>query len=308
MRGFSPIEYREGLHVETRSSRPMGPGVILGAIGGLAMIIGAFLTWVTVSLDLTKFASFLHVDPAALQSAVGSRATISVVGTKANAGKIVLALGVLCLVGVVLVFALQTSKKAAYAIVLVMGAAGAIITALQIATKTSQINSALQESSGVLARVGISADVFKTLFTVSWGIGLWVCIGGGVVAAVGGLIGLLSREEPAPMSVSATDVGAGTVLPGAMGTGFDAPSPVPPPPPAVAADPPPAVAADPPPSGISDPTPASTPTTAPTPAETPAATPTTTPPATPDPSTPPGDPGGDSTDAGSGAGVDQPSD
>jgi hypothetical protein len=264
--------------VETRSSRPMGPGVILGAIGGLALIIGAFLNWATVSLDLAKFAQVLHVPEAQLEAAVGSQASVTIAGIKANAGKVVLGAGVLVLLGVVLAVMLESSKKAGYAIVTVFGFIGAGFGLYQIASKTSQINSALADTAPELQKLGISADVFKSLFSVSWGIGLWVCIAGGLLALLGGLIGLLSKSAPATGTVPATGVGGATVVPGAMATGFDAPTPPPVPPPV---DPTP------------DPTPAPDPTPSPMP--------TPDPVPTPDPTPPMSDPG-----AGTGTGVDTP--
>lgn len=256
--------------METRSSRSMGPGVILGAIGGLALIIGTFLNWATVSLDLAKFAQVLHVPEAQLEAAVGSGATVTIAGIKANAGKVVLGTGVLVLLGVVLAVTLQASKKAGYAIVTVFGFIGAGFGLYQIASKSSQINSALADTAPELQKLGISTDVFKSLFSVSWGIGLWVCIGGGLLALVGGLIGLLSKSAPTTSTVPAAGVGGATVVPGAMATGFDAPTPPPVPPPV-------------------DPTPVTTPAPTPTPDPTPMPTPDPTPDPTPTP--PMSDPG-----------------
>jgi len=254
--------------METRSSRSMGPGVILGLIGGAALVIGSFLTWVTVSLDIAKFAQILGVDAGALQQATGAT-TFSAAGTHGD-GKITLIMGLLVIVGAVLVIA-KTARKAGYAVVAIAGVLGAAICLYEIASKSSQINDALSKAGPALAAAGISTDTLKTIFNVSWGIGLWICLAGGVVALIGGVIGLLSKSEPAMQSAP---MGQATAMASPVNSGFGAP-------PAPAAPPAPPV----------------------TDVASPLATPPAVaqPPVTP-PSAPPADP------AGSGTGVDQPTD
>jgi hypothetical protein len=307
--------------VETRSSRPMGPGVILGFIGGLLVVIGSFLNWATLSLNITKFAQLLGVDPATLQSFVGSRSSFSVAGTKTNDGKIMLVVGVLCLVGAVLVIALQASKKAGYAIVLITGVIAAGIGVYEIISKNSQIDSALSTSAPALSQAGISADAIKSVLNLSWGIGLWICIGGGVLAAIGGLLGLMSRSEAA---VGGATMGGATAVDSAMGSGFGAPA-ASTPPPATAPVPPPAAEPVTPPATEPVTPPATEPVTPP-PATQPVTPPPATEPVTPpvaEPSAPPvsapplsqpgaptetgqGDEGSDN--GGTGSGVDRPAD
>jgi hypothetical protein len=206
--------------METRSSRPMGPGVILGLLGGLALVIGSFLTWATVSLDIAKFAQLLGVDAAALQGAVSGTST-SVTGTKVD-GKITLVLGVLVVVGVILVITLQASKKVGYAIVAIAGLIGAGICVYEIATKSNQIDNALSSAGPALAQVGITVDSLKSVVNVSWGIGLWICLAGGAVALIGGVIGLMSKSAPAMQSAP---LGGATAMDSPVNTGFEAPPP-----------------------------------------------------------------------------------
>lgn len=253
--------------MEARASRPMGLGVILGLIGGAALVIGSFLTWVTVSLDIQKFAQILGVDPSALAAATGST-TFSAAGTHGD-GKITLVMGLLVIVGAILVIA-KTAKKAGYAVVAIAGVIGTAICVYEIASKSSQINDALSNAGPALAAAGITTDTLKTIFNVSWGIGLWVCLAGGVVALVGGVIGLMSKSEPdlSATPMAGTAMAGGTAMGSPVNSGFDAPA-------APAAPAPPVTDVAPPPE------------------------------ATPSEATPPAP---SSEDTGSGTGVDQPTD
>ena len=239
--------------MQTRTSRPMGPGAILGIIGGAALVIGSFLTWVTVSLDIAKFAQILGVDASALQSATGST-TFSAAGTHGD-GKITLVVGLIAVVGAILVL-VGAARKAGYAVVAVAGVIGAGICVFEIASKSSQINDALSNAGPALAAAGISADTLKSVFNVSWGIGLWICLAGGVVALIGGIIGLMSKGGPETQSAP---MAAGPVMGSPVDSGFDAPTPpVAPPPPTV-----PPVA--PPSTDVTPPTITTPPPTEPTP-------------------------------------------
>lgn len=210
--------------METDSSRPMGPGAILGIIGGAALVIGSFLTWVTVSLDIAKFAQILGVDASALQSATSST-TFSAAGTHGD-GRITLVVGAIALLAAILVIA-GVAKKAGYAVVAVAGVIGAGICLIEIASKSSQIDDALSNANAgpALAQAGISADSLKSVFNVSWGIGLWICLAGGAVALIGGVIGLMSKSAPATQAVP---VGGATAMGGPIDTGFGASTPPPP--------------------------------------------------------------------------------
>ena len=65
-------------HLEREGSMDARPAakaspvpMILGIVGGALLFIGSFLTWATVSIDVTKFAKRLGVDPALIQGAIG---------------------------------------------------------------------------------------------------------------------------------------------------------------------------------------------------------------------------------------------
>jgi hypothetical protein len=298
------------LIMQKDGSKSSSMPAFLGIVGAALLIVGSFLTWVTVTLNVSGFvdaiASNLHIDPSSIPTAsVPGAATVKGIDRD---GKITLAMGIVCVVGAILVLALQNAKKAGYAVLAIGGLVGAGVCLLEIGTKTSQINDALSKVGSTLSQLGISTDTFKSFFNVSWGIGLWLCLAGGIVAFVAGLIGLLSKSAPAVGAVPAMGAGAATVVPGAMSTGFDTPAPPPVPPPA-AVDPIPTPIPSPEPTPIPTPEPTPIPTPEPTPIPTPDPTPIPTPDPvpTPDPTPPLSDPGAvGGEDAGSATGVDHP--
>ena len=199
--------------MESTGSKPSAVPQILGGIGALLLIVGSFLTWVTVSINIDKFAELLGIDPG-LISGSGIDTTTTVAGTKGD-GKFTLSLGVIALIGVVLLVAVATAKKAGGVILLLAGIVGALLCVWEVTTKDAQINDALNQSGDVLSQLGVTADAFKEVFTVAWGIGLWTCLAGGVLAAIGGIMALMSKSSAAPA------MAGGTAAP--MGTGFDTP-------------------------------------------------------------------------------------
>ncbi len=236
-------------------SKPFSVPQIAGGIGAALLIIGSFLTWVTVSINVDKFAELLGIDPG-LISGSGIETTTTVAGTSGD-GKFTLFFGVIALVGVILIAAVLTARRAGAVMLLLAGVAGALLCIWEVTTKDAQINDALSQSGDTLSQLGVSADAFKEVFSVAWGIGLWTALVGGVLAAIGGIMALMS-------SSSATPATTGAMSP-SMGTGFAAPAP-------------PAPAAPMPPAAMPPAEPMSPPTAA-----------------DPMPGTPPGDEGGTTT-------------
>jgi hypothetical protein len=228
--------------MQTAGTKPSPLPQIVGGIGALLLIVGSFMTWVTVSLNIDKFAQLLGIDPGLISgSGVGTTTTVS--GTEGD-GKITLVLGFVALVGVVLLVAVVTARKAGGALLIVGGLAGALLCLWEVTTKNRQIDDALNQSGNLLAQLGVTADAFKEVFSVAWGIGLWTCLVGGILAAVGGVLALVNRSSAQPA------MAGGPVSP--MGTGFDSPPPVPPPAPPSE----PSVAAEPEPPSAPEPEPA----------------------------------------------------
>jgi hypothetical protein len=210
--------------VASKTSAPTA--VLVGGIGGALLVVGSFLTWATVSLNTAKFAQLLHVPQASI-AAAGENFSVSVAGTKAD-GRYTLVLGIVVIVGAIIAFTQVGRRKIGGLIMLIGGAIGAVIPVLEIATKTSQINSAISGKSSALAQAGISGDVFKSLFSITWGIGLWICLVGGVVALVAGVLGLRATGMAMPRVMDMGAMPPPTPVGGDMGFGSPAmPAPTP---------------------------------------------------------------------------------
>ncbi|SRR6266487_907764 len=167
------------------AARPPGAGsvsLLLGAVAGAAMVVGAILQWTKVSLELRRFAFG--------QSASGFRLPD---------GRVVLGLGVALL-------ALDMVAWVAHPIALRMHAAvaalfsGMVVGAVAIANLSTSVqvpNVPGANAGGVGGRI---AQLLQGGLSVSKGPGLWVALAGGVLAVVAGamdLITLSGRPVPA---------------------------------------------------------------------------------------------------------------
>lgn len=219
-------------------SNSKSPAGALGIVGGALLLVGSFLTWVTLTLNVTAFAALLHVDPAQLTGA-GVTQTTSNTGLKTNAGKITLVAGIVVLVFAVLLAMGRRASRSAGIAMLVGGAIGSASVLLNLATKDSQINTELDSIAPQLTALGITKDAIKNVFELKWGIGIYICLIGGILAIVAGIMAMRSSTEAAPMAVT-------TGAPG----GFAAPAPPPPSAPVTPAPSDTFPAADPPPPEV----------------------------------------------------------
>jgi hypothetical protein len=197
-------------------SNSKSPAGILGIVGGALLLVGSFLTWVTLTLDLNAFAGLLGVDPAQLAGAgVTNSATNS--GLESNAGKITLVTGIIVLVVAVLLVMGKRASRSAGTAMLVAGAIGSAAVLLNLATKDSQIDSELDSIAPQLTALGITKDAIKNVFEVRWGMGIYICLVGGILAIIAGIMAMRSSTDAAPIAMT-TSAPAG---------GFAAPTPAP---------------------------------------------------------------------------------
>jgi hypothetical protein len=234
-------------------------GVILTAIGGVVMAVAAVLTWGKVALDVDAFAKALGVDPSALAGAVGQTSK-TFAGTSGWEGKVALACGVVAVVVALAAFARRELWKTLGLVSVVAGGVGASVALKVVATKGNAVADAKSAAGPTFAAAGIDTSILDTVFKVTLGIGIWLCIAGGVLAILGGLMllmkpsvlpamaGMPGGAVPPPMS----DSGFGTsTVAGSMA------APVSPPPPPMDA---PAIS-EPAPPPAADPAPPATDTT-----------------------------------------------
>jgi hypothetical protein len=185
----------------TRTSK--GAGAVM-AVGGLVASAGAFMTWVKV--DLGRVAQFAHL-PSGSRTASGLSA-----GTD---GKIVLACGVVLLAAGILaaVTSSRGARRAMAIVAIVAGLAAAGTVPANLATKDAQINDQLRKSAGrtlTTAEFNQAKAILERLgFRVSWGIGVYVSLVGGLIGLIGGGMGLASKSRaPAAPAVAGAPNGA----------------------------------------------------------------------------------------------------
>jgi hypothetical protein len=213
--------------MEPRSKSPAG---ILGIIGGALLVIGSILPWAKVSLDLDEFASVLGVDPSTLAGS-GAATSQSVGGLDAD-GTLTLLAGIVVLICAGL-FLAKRANTALGALIALGGLAGAGIAIYDIVSKDRQLDEALAEAGPQLEAIGLNADTFKQVFTVSFSIGIYACLAGGIVALIAGAMALMAKSEPIVGTASDPSKGAGGFgeTAGGFGTTADAPTPIETPPP-----------------------------------------------------------------------------
>ena len=166
------------------AARPTGVGsvsLLLGALAGVAMVIGAILQWTKVSVELRRFA-------------LGESAS----GFRLPDGRVVLGLGVALL-------ALELLALAAHPIALRIHAAvaalfsGMVVGAIAIAnlsTSTQLPNLPGANAGGAGGRI---ARLLQGGLSVSKGPGMWVALAGGVLAVVAGAMDLITVSgRPVP--------------------------------------------------------------------------------------------------------------
>lgn len=227
-------------------------GVILAVIGGVVMVVAAILTWLTVALDVDAFAKALGVDPAALAGAVGQTSK-KFAGTTGSEGKVALACGVVALVVGLIAFSRRELSKTLGKVAIIAGGVGLLMGVKVVIDKGNVIGDAKAAAASTFTSAGLDPSILDSVFKVTVGIGLWLCILGGVLAVLGGLM-LLKNQAAMP---AMTGMSGGGVPPPLSDSGFGtstvagsmaAPASPPPPPlePPTMSEPAPPPAADPP--------------------------------------------------------------
>jgi hypothetical protein len=209
-------------------------GVILTAVGGVVMAVAAVLTWGKVAIDIDAFAKAIGVDPSALAGAVGQTSK-TFAGTTGWEGKVALACGVVALLAAVAAFARRELWKTLGMVAIVAGGVGALVALKVVVTKGNAVADAKSAAGPTFAAAGIDPSILDTVFKVTLEIGIWLCIAGGALAILGGLMllmkppvqpameGMQGGGVPPPMS----DSGFGTA---SVAGSMAAPASPPPPP------------------------------------------------------------------------------
>ena len=202
----------------TSSKASPSPAAIVGIVGGAVLVIGSFLTWATASINIDALANAIGVDPALLQGAVPGSTSFSVKGMDSGAdGTFTLIAGIAAVVVAIVLIMKADLKKPMGAILIIAGLVGGGVALYDLSKVNDVKQEAVDAAGGGLAAAGIDAGVLDEVFDVSAGIGIWVCIAGGLIAIVGGVMAFAAKPAPA--------MAGGPTAP--MGSGFDAPSAAP---------------------------------------------------------------------------------
>jgi hypothetical protein len=181
--------------MENAESRAPSTPMILGIVGGIALAIGSFLNWATVSVDFDKIATAIGIDPADVPADVRAQGTVSVTGWKGGDGKWTLVAGVVVIVAAVLL-SMASSRRVVGIVMLVGGVVGG---GLALYDATIQKNDAIDNAASTFAGIGLPGEL-RDYFSIALGIGIWLCVVGGVVAIVAGIMAMMSQQPVAAMA------------------------------------------------------------------------------------------------------------
>jgi hypothetical protein len=191
-------------HMENVTRTPAAG--ILGVIGGVLLALGSFLAWAEVS---------------------GGGTSVTAKGIDGSDGYITLVAGLVAVVAGILM-ARGTRRVLAVLVILAGIVGGGIGLYDALTAKDSVLDAAAEE---LAPSFEVSAQQVRTVLdqaidagqlSVSISIGLYVVIGGGVVALVGGILGLRGSGEPAfpgqtaAPAAPATTIGGPDVQPAPM--------------------------------------------------------------------------------------------
>ncbi len=204
-------------------SRSASTPMILGVIGGFVLAIGSFLNWATVSVNFDKIATALGLDPSQIPDSVRQQSTASATGWKLGDGKWTFAAGIVVLVFAALLMTARNGRLFGI-LMIVGGVVGAGIAAYDAATAKDKV---LNSASSALSGVQLPGQL-KDYLSISLGIGIWLCMIGGVVAIVGGIMAMIRGDVAPAMEVGTA--GAMAADDGGFGTSSVAGSMAPPPP------------------------------------------------------------------------------
>jgi hypothetical protein len=203
----SPVSEARMNQTDSATSTPVAG--ILGLVGGALMALGSFLAWAEVA---------------------GGGTSVIAKGVDGSDGYITLVAGLVAVVAGI-VIATGTGRVLAAVLVILAGIVGGGIGLYDALTaKDSVLDAAAEElapsfeASAQEVRTVLDQAIDAGQLSVSIGIGLYVVIGGGVVALAGGILGLRGWGESAVPGQGATPATPATTI-----AGSDAPpAPMPP--------------------------------------------------------------------------------
>jgi hypothetical protein len=204
-----------------RDPRPAPVAAIVGAVGGVLLVIGSFLTWARGSVDIGALARLLaarlKVDPATLLARMPTgNLSRSASGFDLD-GEWALGAGIVIVALAVIVIARADFGKIGGGLMIVGGLVGGGVALYDVSRLNEAKDQALAGAGPALAAAGIDAGAVGGIIKLSAGIGIFVCVAGGIVALIGGV--MLAAQRPAPTGAPGPPGG-----PPPIGTGFESSS------------------------------------------------------------------------------------
>jgi hypothetical protein len=180
-------------HTENVTRTPIAG--ILGIVGGALMALGSFLAWAEVS---------------------GGGTSVTAKGVDGSDGYITLGAGLVALVAGI-VMAMETRRVLAVLVILAGIVGGGLGLYDALTAKDSVLDAAAEElapafgASAQAVRIALDQAIDAGQLSVSISIGLYIVIGGGIVALAGGILGLRSGEPAVPGQTAAPATAATTI-------------------------------------------------------------------------------------------------
>lgn len=223
--------------MEDRDSAPVG--AILTAVGGALLILGSVMTWAKAAIDLPAFANALGIDPSLIPASAAAETSKAFAGTSSGDGKVALVCGVIAILVAIAAYAKRDMWMPLGIVAIAAGVVGGGLALYDVTKKGDVVAEAKTAMAPSLAAAGIDVGILDTVFKVTLGIGIWMCVVGGLVALIGGFLtvarrskggmpamaGMPSGSTPMPPVVdpmaspgpAGPDQGTGTGVPGGEG-------------------------------------------------------------------------------------------
>lgn len=184
---------------------------ILGLIGGALLVLGSFLPWVTVSADAARLelnlARAMGVPPSLIAGSAGGDVSYTFSGVHDGGdGVVTLVVGVAVAVLAVVIFRSTRRTKALGTLLILAGLICAALALYDLSAVADARDQAIARAISAVGDTGLDKSVFDGVFKMSAGVGIYVCVVGGVLAMIAGI---LARARKATAGAS-TDEAAAT--------------------------------------------------------------------------------------------------
>lgn len=166
---------------------------ILGIVGGAALVTGSILPWGRRSLDLDRFAQLLNVDRS-MVAGPGGQTSGNVAGFDVG-GAVTLVAGIAVLLGAAVILLANRGTRGLGVLLTLGGLVGGGL-ALYGGRLDRLLNDPLAGTGPQLEALRLPAHTFAPAFSAMPSIGVYLCVLGGIVASIAGVIALVASTQP----------------------------------------------------------------------------------------------------------------